>query len=60
MAQTIELQFTPTGEIIAEANGFEGNACDAIIEALSKGGEIVSSTKKPEFYKATKVASLRK
>jgi hypothetical protein len=51
-ARRIHVRVSPMGEITVEADGFQGNGCEAatkaIEEALGKPGE---RTRKPDFWR---------
>lgn len=48
------------GEFSVDLTGFQGQGCDAIIEAFGEIGEITSHIHKPEYKQTTKTARIQK
>jgi hypothetical protein len=44
-----------TAEVEVEAKGFAGVGCEAIVDALSAGGEVLDSHYTPEFRQSEQV-----
>jgi hypothetical protein len=53
MAKIAVVTYGPHGEVEVDLNGFQGQGCHAIQEALSKdlGGDVQKEVKKAEFNK---------
>lgn len=47
--KTIDVEITPTGEVLVDLGGFQGVGCDAVAQALVGKNVIRSETKKPEY-----------
>jgi len=52
--RSIEITFTPLGEVTIEAIGFKGKACEAATKAIEQAlGAVTTRKAKPELYQAT-------
>lgn len=48
---TVEITFSPTGEVAIEAVGFKGKSCEKATAAFAKAlGTTTKKTLKPEYY----------
>lgn len=52
MAKTVKVTINKKGDVTVDLDGFHGEGCKAIVEALTAaaGGEVTSMEAKPEFY----------
>jgi hypothetical protein len=56
----IVIEIDKDGTVHMEALGFEGQGChDALRELQQRLGKEISSTKKPEFYKAMQKSNVK-
>lgn len=47
--KTIDVEFTPDGEILVDIHGYQGKGCDAVLAAIAGKNKVVSVTNKPEY-----------
>ena len=51
-ARRIHVRVSPTGEITVEADGFQGNGCEAATKAIEEAlGKPSERTRKPDFWR---------
>ena len=52
MNRRIQVRVAPTGEIVVEAEGFQGRGCEAATQAIEEAlGKPRARTRKPEFWR---------
>ena len=52
MSRRIHVRVSPTGEIIVEAEGFQGKGCEAATKAIEDAlGKTRTRTRKPDFWR---------
>ena len=56
MSKEVEVVIAENGTITIEVDGVVGSSCTEYTDALLKalGGDVISDTKKPEFYQKEK------
>jgi len=47
--KTVNVEITPTGEVLVDLNGFQGVGCDALAEAIVGKNHLTNTTFKPEY-----------
>ena len=51
MSRKIHVRVSPSGEITVEADGFQGNGCEAATKAIEDAlGKPSERTRKPDFW----------
>lgn len=51
MSRRIHVRVSPAGEIVVEAEGFQGNGCEAATRAIEEAlGKAKNRTRKPHFW----------
>ena len=54
MSRRIHVRITPLGEVTVEAEGFQGNGCEAATKAIEDAlGKPRERTRKPDFWRQT-------
>jgi hypothetical protein len=52
MSRRIHVRVSPFGEITVEADGFQGNGCEAATKAIEEAlGKPRARTRKPDFWR---------
>ena len=52
MSRKIHVRVSPNGEITVEADGFQGNGCEAATKAIEEAlGKPGARTRKPDFWR---------
>ena len=52
MSRRILVRISPTGDIVVEADGFQGNGCEAATKAIEEAlGHRTAHTRKPEYWR---------
>lgn len=52
MSRKIHVRVSPSGEITVEADGFQGNGCEAATKAIEEAlGKPRERTRKPDFWR---------
>lgn len=47
--QTVNVEITPTGEVLVDIHGYQGKGCDAVLQAIAGKNTIKTQTNKPEY-----------
>ena len=52
MSRRIHVRVSPTGDLTVEAEGFQGNGCEAATKAIEEAlGKPRERTRKPDFWR---------